>query len=161
MQDTHDLDALAGALLDLIGALNSPRQDEVLMREAGVTFDRALFPLLVRIGMAGSLGVVELAEQVGRDHSTISRQVARLEALGLVVRQVAARDQRIREARITDTGRGMVSAITEARRRLLGRLLAGWSRGERRTLAHLNRRLADAMQAAGVAAVNDRPPAAL
>ena len=54
MHDTHDLDLLAGALIDLVGALNSPRQDEVLLREAGVTLDRALFPLLVRIARAGS-----------------------------------------------------------------------------------------------------------
>lgn len=148
MHDTHDLDLLAGALIDLVGALNSPRQDEVLLREAGVTLDRALFPLLVRIARAGSVGIVELAGQAGRDHSTISRQVARLERLGLVARQAAAGDQRVREARITEAGEQLIAAITGARRRLLGRLLANWSAQERRSVAQLNRRLADAMKAA-------------
>ena len=91
---------------------NSPRQDEVLLREAGVTLDRALFPLLVRIARAGSVGIVELAGQAGRDHSTISRQVARLERLGLVARQAAAGDQRVREARITEAGERLIAAIT-------------------------------------------------
>ncbi|AWV20861.1 Transcriptional regulator, MarR family [Roseomonas mucosa] len=148
MHDTHDLDLLAGALIDLVGALNSPRQDEVLLREAGVTLDRALFPLLVRIARAGSVGIVELAGQAGRDHSTISRQVARLERLGLVARQAAAGDQRVREARITEAGEQLIAAIAGARRRLLGRLLANWSAQERRSVAQLNRRLADAMKAA-------------
>jgi DNA-binding MarR family transcriptional regulator len=148
VHDTHDIDVLAGALLDLLAVLNSPRQDEVLLEAAGVTLDRALFPLLVRIGASGSIGVVELADQSGRDHSTISRQVAKLEALGLVVRQVAARDQRIREALITEAGRRMISAITEGRRSLLSQLLHEWSPEDRGALARLNRRLADAMKAA-------------
>lgn len=125
--------------------LNSPRQDDVLLREAGVSIDRALFPLLVRIGAAGSLSVAELAERAGRDHSTVSRQTARLAKLGLVTRRQATRDQRVREAVITADGRRFVRAITIARRRLFGKLLAGWSAKDREGLARLNRKLADAM----------------
>ncbi|HEY1630046.1 MAG TPA: MarR family transcriptional regulator [Rhizomicrobium sp.] len=130
---------------DLVGFLNSPRQDDVLMRAAGIAIDRALFPLLVRIGSAGSLGVVELAEQAGRDHSTVSRQVAKLESLGLVSRRANKSDQRVREAAITEEGKRAVRAITNARRRLLGKLLADWSQEDRDALARLNRKLADAM----------------
>lgn len=147
MHAPHDLDLLATSLLQLVGMLNSPRQDDVLLREAGVTLDRALFPLLARIGMAGSIGVVDLAEQVGRDHSTISRQVAKLEALGLVTRQDAAHDRRIVEARTTRAGKRLVGAITRARRRLLQQLLAGWTPAECRDFARLSLRLAEAMQA--------------
>jgi DNA-binding MarR family transcriptional regulator len=143
---THNSDALAAALLDLVGLLNSPRQDDILLREAGVSIDRALFPLLVRIGAAGSLSVVELAEQVGRDHSTVSRQTAKLETLGLVTRRQGAHDQRVREAVITADGRRAVQAITKARRRLLGKLLADWNEEDRQALARLNQKLADAMR---------------
>src|SRR5580692_10938468 len=111
--------------------LNSPRQDDILLREAGVSMDRALFPLLVRIGKAGSVSVVELADQVGRDHSTISRQTARLESLGLISRRQGVRDLRMREAAITAAGQRAVRAIATARRRLLGKLLADWSPEER------------------------------
>jgi len=146
VHDTHNHDALAAALLDLLSLLNSPRQDDILLREAGVSLDRALFPLLVRIGVAGSMSVVELADQVGRDHSTISRQVAKLESLGLVSRQQGLSDQRIREAAITISGQRAVRAITAARRRLLGKLLADWSPEDREAVARLNRKLADAMK---------------
>jgi DNA-binding MarR family transcriptional regulator len=148
MHDTHNYDALAAALIDLVGMLNSPRQDEILLNEAGVVLDRALFPLLVRIGAVASLNVGALAEQVGRDQSTVSRQTAKLEALGLVRRRAGKADQRAREAAITAEGRRLVSSITHARRRLLDRLLGDWSVADVQGLARLNRRLADRMRAA-------------
>jgi DNA-binding MarR family transcriptional regulator len=148
VHDTHDIDAIAAALIDLIGLLNSPRQDDVLLAAAGVSLPRALFPLLVRIGAAGAIGVSLLAEQAGRDHSTISRQVAALEKLGLVKRRANAQDSRIHEAAITDRGKQTVARITKARRKLLGKLLSGWNEKERHDLARLNRKLAGAMRSA-------------
>lgn len=148
MQTTHNVDAIAAALMDLIGLLNSPRRDDVLLEAAGVALPRALFPLLVRIGASGAIGVGLLAEQVGRDHSTISRQVAALEKLGLVKRRASAEDSRINEAAITAKGNDTVARITKARRKLLGGLLSDWSEKERHDLARLNQKLADAMKTA-------------
>jgi len=145
---THDIDAIAAAFMDLIGILNSPRQDDVLLDAAGVSLPRALFPLLVRIGASGAIGVTVLAEQVGRDHSTISRQVAALEKLGLVKRRANADDSRIHEAAITAKGEQTVSRITKARRKLLGKLLSDWSEKERHDLARLNQKLAGAIRRA-------------
>ena len=135
-------------MIDLVGMLNSPRQDDVLLREAGVTLDRALFALLVRIGAAASLNVGALAEQVGRDQSTVSRQTARLATLGLIRRRASKLDQRTREAVIRGDGRRLLQSITQARRRLLDRLLSEWSAADVETLARLNRRLADDMRTA-------------
>ena len=42
------------ALIDVVGIFNRPRNDVVLLREAGVSLDRALFPLLVYSGCASS-----------------------------------------------------------------------------------------------------------
>ena len=146
MHDTHLFDGLAHALIDLTGAMNSPRQDDVLLEEAGTTLDRALFPLLVRIGISEAIGVVELAQQVGRDHSTVSRQLTKLDDLGLVKRRPGEHDQRVREAVITNKGVRLVSSLTEARRRLMGKLFDGWTKEELTTLVQLNRRLADEMK---------------
>ena len=147
MHRTHNYEVLALALMDLVGAINSRRGDGVLLKETGVSLDRALFPLLVRIGVSGSINVAELAEQVGRDHSTVSRQVGKLEGLGLVRRGAGKADRRAREAVITEEGQRTVDLITEARQRLFDRMLAGWSEQEIEGLARLNRRLADAMRA--------------
>jgi DNA-binding MarR family transcriptional regulator len=133
------IDALADALIELLGFLNSPQRDDALLREAGVALDRALFPLLVRLAARGPLGVAELADQVGRDHTTVSRQLAKLERLGLV-RRGAGGDRRVRPAEPTPAGEAVVEAITGARRRLLGAALAGWDGADLARLAELNRR---------------------
>lgn len=150
MQNTRNMDMLGSALLDLHGLLNSPQRDDALLREAGVRLDRALFPLLVALGARGALGVAELAGLVGRDHTTVSRQLAKLESLKLVARSGDAEDRRRRAAQITAGGRKIVQAITLARRRLLARALAGWSEADRTALATLTRRFADtALELAG------------
>jgi DNA-binding MarR family transcriptional regulator len=147
MYDARSADALAAALIDLTGCLNSQRQDEVLLREAGVALDRALFPLLVRLAAAGApLGVARLADQVGRDASTVSRQIAKLESLGLIRRSSARRDMRLREASITRAGARTVVALRAARRRLLGALLETWPESERQVFPRLVQRLADSMK---------------
>lgn len=146
MYSTRILDDIASALIDLTGCLNSPRQDEVLLGEAGVALDRALFPLLVRLNAMGTTSVTELAGQVGRDPSTVSRQLARLESLGLVKRPTAKDDMRVREAAITKAGLAAVNAIAKARRKLLGQLLQDWTESELRLFPELLQRLADGMK---------------
>jgi DNA-binding MarR family transcriptional regulator len=144
---TQMLRDLQAALMAIVGMLNSPRYDDILLREAGTALDRALFPLLVRIDAQGPIGVVELADLVGRDHSTVSRQVAKLEALGLVSRQTSAQDQRVRAASITSEGRRIAAQLAAARDRLVDQLLEGWPPEEVAALARLNRKLADSMAA--------------
>ena len=72
-------DPLRDARAQPLGA-DAGRDDDVLLAEAGVSLDRALFPLVARLGALGPMGVVELGEQAGRDHTTISRQLTALEA---------------------------------------------------------------------------------
>jgi len=146
MYDTRNIDALAAALLDLIGCLNSPRQDDVLLREAGVSLDRALFPLLVHLSAATAMSVAKLAEQVGRDPSTVSRQLGKLEQLGLVRRPAAREDMRVRDAAVSKAGLRTVAAITVARRKLLGEFLRDWPPEERELFPKLLQRLADSMK---------------
>jgi DNA-binding MarR family transcriptional regulator len=146
MHNTRNLDELAAALIDLVGCMNSPRQDDVLLREAGVSLDRALFPLLVCVSRSTSVGVAALAEMVGRDPSTVSRQISKLEELGLVSRQADRKDLRVKEARITRLGVRMINSITTARRSLLDQLLRDWSGEEREIFPVLLRRLVDAMK---------------
>ena len=148
MHSTRDIDELAKALVDLIGFLNSPQRDEILLQEAGVSLDRALFPLLVRLGARGPLSVAGLADQVGRDHTTISRQLSKLERLGLITRQDGEADRRVHAASLTPAGADIVYDITAARWRLLSRVLTDWTAADLERLASLNRRFVDALGAA-------------
>jgi DNA-binding MarR family transcriptional regulator len=134
---------LHNALIDLVGFLNQPRRDTALIQEAGISLDRALFPLLMGIQRHGPIGVVELAELAGRDYTTVSRQVAKLESLGLIVRHVSKSDKRVRAAVITAKGRTMAAALDQARERLAAEVLANWSKKDLKALVRLMRRFAD------------------
>jgi DNA-binding MarR family transcriptional regulator len=138
-----DIRELREALLDLTGVLNRPQPDAALIEAAGVDLDRALFPLLARIERRGPLGIVELAELAGRDYSTVSRQIAKLEGLGLVARCPSPEDGRVRAATITDQGRVMTGALDAARQKIIEGLLADWEKDDVRDLARLLRKFAD------------------
>jgi DNA-binding MarR family transcriptional regulator len=134
---------LHDSLFDLVGLLNRAQPDETLLSTAGISLDRALFPLLVRIERAGRIGVGDLADLVGRDYTTVSRQVAKLESLGLVRRRPSDADRRVNEASVTPAGRRITEALDQARESLAGALLAHWSEQDLNDLARLLRRLAD------------------
>ena len=154
VQNTHiseQLRALHGALLDIVGIMNRPQRDEGLVREAGIPLDRALFPLLVSIERFGPIGVVEVADRVGRDYTTVSRQVAKLESLGLVERQGSVEDRRVREAIVTSKGKAMTDLVDAARERIGRAIFATWDTDDIDELVRLTRKFADAIQ--------DEPPA--
>jgi DNA-binding MarR family transcriptional regulator len=135
--------ALHGALIDIVGVMNRPQRDEMMVREAGISLDRALFPLLVGIERRGPIGIVDLADRVGRDYTTVSRQVAKLESLGLVERQAGATDRRIRQAIVTAKGKAMTDAVDAARERLGRAIFATWDERDIDELVRLIRKFAD------------------
>jgi DNA-binding MarR family transcriptional regulator len=143
MATKKEIRDLREALLDLTGLLNRPQPDAALIEAAGVDLDRALFPLLARIERRGPLGIVELAELAGRDYTTVSRQVAKLESLGLVARCPSPEDKRVRAAIVTDEGREMTRALDAARQKIMEGLLAHWDTNEVRELSRLLRKFAD------------------
>jgi len=120
------LDQIHGAVLDIVSAINRPQRDEVLIKEAGIPLDRALFPLLVSVERLGPIGIVELADRIGRDHTTVSRQVTRLEIFGLVERQDNAADRRMREAVVSRKGKAMTDRVDAARERIYRAVFATW-----------------------------------
>jgi DNA-binding MarR family transcriptional regulator len=138
-----ELKKLHGAMVDLVGFMSRPQRDDTLIREAGIKLDRALFPLLVGIERYGPVGVVDLADGVGRDYTTVSRQVKKLEDLGLVQRRPSPSDGRVNEAVITSEGRTLTDALDRARLRLAAPILAKWTDKDLRALVRLMRRFVD------------------
>jgi DNA-binding MarR family transcriptional regulator len=138
-----ELRQLHEAVIDLVGLFNQPQRDVILIKEAGISIDRALFPLLVRIERRGPMGIVELADLAGRDHTTVSRQVTKLESLGLVTRQAGQNDGRVSEVAVTKKGKSMTNALDAARERLAWPILAKWNEKDRKDLIRLIRRFVD------------------
>ncbi|WP_371411986.1 MarR family winged helix-turn-helix transcriptional regulator [Neorhizobium sp. T6_25] len=139
------LPELHRSLVDIGSLMNRPERDAQLLEMAGLTLERALFPLLVTIERRGPIGVVELAEGVGRDYTTVSRQVARLEALELVERRSSSVDKRVREAVITPRGKEATDALDVARETMAFSLFRDWPRQDFDELIRLMRMFADGM----------------
>jgi len=149
IKNTHiseQLRALHGALIDIVSVMNRPQRDEMMVREAGISLDRALFPLLVVIERLGPIGVVDLADRIGRDYTTVSRQIAKLESLDLVARQAGATDRRVREAIVTAKGKTMTDAVDAARERIGRQIFATWDDHEFEEFIRLMRKFADAIK---------------
>ncbi|MBT0623124.1 MarR family winged helix-turn-helix transcriptional regulator [Pseudomonas fluorescens] len=123
--------------------MNRPQRDEAMVREAGISLDRALFPLLVLVERLGPIGVVELADRVGRDYTTVSRQVAKLESRGLILRQESAVDRRVRESVITEKGKAMTDRVDDARERMGVSIFSTWEEGDFENLVRLMRKFAE------------------
>lgn len=149
VQNTHislQLRELHGALLEIVGVMNRPQRDEAMVREAGISLDRALFPLLVLVERLGPIGVVDLADRVGRDYTTVSRQVAKLESLGLIDRKESATDRRVRESVITDAGKAMTDRVDEARERIGLAIFATWEEDDVANFVRLTRQFAESIK---------------
>ncbi len=143
--DSAMLRELHGALIDIVSVMNRPQRDEAMVRQAGIALDRALFPLLVMIERLGPIGIVDLADRVGRDYTTVSRQVSKLEELGLAERRENPVDRRVREAVITARGKAMTDKVDAAREKMARDIFSDWKDGEVRDLIRLMRRFADAV----------------
>jgi DNA-binding MarR family transcriptional regulator len=131
--------------LEMLGRTSRPRFRALLLDRAGVTLDPDLAQCLVAVDLRGPIGVLELADLLDQNHPKASRSLARLEDLGLVRREAAAHDRRIKTASATPDGHRLVGAINAGRRRLLEEAMAGWSERDRAALARLTRRLSDSM----------------
>ncbi len=149
VKNTHNyarLRELHGALLEIISVMNRPQRDDAMIAAAGISLDRALFPLLVLVERFGPIGVVDLADRVGRDHTTVSRQIAKMEGLSLVHRTESAHDRRVRVAVVSDNGRQMIEHIDAARKKMGEAIFADWSEQEVDDLVRLMSKFAEAIK---------------
>lgn len=149
VQDTHikaTLPELHRSLIEIVSEMNRPERDGRMLAAAGLSLERALFPLLVLVERLGPIGVVDLAGRVGRDYTTVSRQVARLEELGLVARRAGANDKRIREASITAEGKQATDKVDAARETMATDLFEDWSERDFGELNRLLKQLAESMK---------------
>lgn len=134
------------SLLEIVTFFNRPAQDRQFLQRAGIELDVALFPMLVRIGVAPGIGIGELAQQVGRDHSTVSRQVAKLEAQGYVERDADRADGRVQQLRLSRHGRLLASRIARERRHAMSAVLADWQSTELAALHDSLQHLAETLR---------------
>jgi DNA-binding MarR family transcriptional regulator len=134
------------SLLDILSAMNRPERDAYMVRAAGISLERVLFPLLVGVERVGPIGLVELADRTGRDYTTVSRQVSKLEELGLVTREANTVDRRVRKVAITPKGKAMTDRVDAARERIGRAIFDSWEPQDVEALIRLMRKFADAVK---------------
>jgi DNA-binding MarR family transcriptional regulator len=102
--------------------------------------DRAGYVLARTVDALGSPTVGELAERLGLDGSTVTRQLDTLEARGFVEREIDKVDRRARVVRLTAAGRRAVQRSRAARRQRLDGALSDWTIADVQTFSRLLRR---------------------
>lgn len=117
------------------------RYSAALARKVHAGLDGVGYSLMIALDTNDVARAADLAERFGVDKSTISRQIAYLESLGLVERATDAHDRRARVVRLTATGKKRLHAVRDARRARIRRVLDDWPAEDVRTLGELLGRL--------------------
>jgi DNA-binding MarR family transcriptional regulator len=113
---------------------------------AGRPLERAAYGLLGRIAGGGPARLSVLATDMSVDLSTVSRQVAALEAAGLVRRTPDPTDRRASLIEATETGADVFVHNRSKWLAALRELLGDWTSAERQEFARLFARLNEAME---------------
>ncbi|MGB8650876.1 MAG: MarR family transcriptional regulator [Mycobacteriales bacterium] len=98
-----------------------------VLETAGVRCEIAGAAVLGRLELLGPVRLTSLAESLGLDPSSVSRQVSALERAGWVAREKDPHDLRAQQLHLTDAGQAVVAEIRRARADALKRLTPGWS----------------------------------
>ena len=101
------------------------------------SMDRAAYLLLNRLDREGPMGVKALAEAMGIDSSTVTRQVAPLVDTGLVKRTSHPEDGRAVVLALSPRGRGRLEEVRDSRRRLMAEVTGDWTPQEREVFTDL------------------------
>jgi DNA-binding MarR family transcriptional regulator len=101
------------------------------------SMDRAAYLLLNRLDNEGPMGVKALAEGMGIDSSTVTRQVAPLVDSGLVKRTSHPEDGRAVVLALSPRGRGRLVEVRTSRRQLMSVVTEGWTETEREIFCEL------------------------
>lgn len=101
------------------------------------SMDRAAYLLLNRLDHEGPMGVKALAEGMGIDSSTVTRQVAPLVDSGLVKRTSHPEDGRAVVLALSPRGRMRLDEVRASRQQLMAVVTEGWTPEEREVFCDL------------------------
>lgn len=127
------------------GLLNESCCDECCGEQVSMTQSHILF----EVRRLASPSMQQVAEELGVDVTTFSRQVKTLETRGLVSRRVSPDDRRVTLLGLTDAGREVVEKIDRYMAARLERVFGGMTSFERETVVRSLGLLNEAVAKAG------------
>ena len=137
------LPALAEEVTRTVRALHALKA-QVTRTEEGP--ERAVHAVLLVVAHAGPSRVGALAERLGTDPSTVSRQTGELVRRGLLERRPDPDDRRACQLAVTGAGREVVADTLRRRQERLARAVGGWDDGDLGTFLTLLSRFADGLE---------------
>jgi DNA-binding MarR family transcriptional regulator len=123
------------------GLLNAACCDECCGEQVSLVQSHILF----EIRRKGAPSMQQVAEELGMDVTTFSRQVKGLEGKGLIVRKVSSDDRRVSLLGLTDAGKGSLERIDSYMAKRIEQIFAGMSTFERETVVRSLGLLNDAL----------------
>lgn len=133
------------AVIDLVTIINRTDRDKKMIASAGVDMEAAAFQVFGGIAHLQSTSVGDLANLMGKNYSSVSRQIDKLETAGLVHTYPSGEDSRIRLSELTSYGKEIYSMISSTRQRLMQEALGDWTAEEKSGLLNHLRRLTDSL----------------
>ena len=105
--------------------------------------DRASYLIARTLETVGPVSINELAATLGLDATTVTRQVATMQAAGLILRRTDPNDARVSLIRLSQPGRRTMRNVRSARKERIATLLGHWTESDRRELGRLLTRFND------------------
>ena len=118
------------ALGSLLRLTRAPRFAETVRQRANAEVDRAGYAVLVRVSELGPVRLSELAQYLGLDVSTVSRQVQQLEQRGLVDRSPDPLDGRAALLELSVPGREIMQKMRDAWEETVADVVNAWKPGD-------------------------------
>lgn len=134
------------AVIDLVSMINRPDRDKKMIAHAGVNLEAATFRVFVGIAHLQPTSVSDLAGMMGKNYSSVSRQIDKLETAGLVYTYPSSSDSRIRVSELTKYGEEINEIISHAREGIIREALVDWTLTEKNSLLIHLRRLFESLQ---------------
>jgi DNA-binding MarR family transcriptional regulator len=132
--------------LSVIVRWSRQRFYDKIVERSNLKLDRSTISILDVLKRQGPMRTSDLADSLGLDRSTISRQVTSAIALGFVAREGDPRDARAAMLSLTDEGRAKQQKLAHAWLTIAMDLVADWSFADQVEIARLLGRLADKIE---------------
>lgn len=118
---------LLRSLTHLMARWSSSATQASVAQAADVALDTADIPPVYMLGLGGPMRAAELATSLHVSRPTMSKQLARLESAGLIVREPDPADGRAAIVRLSPAGATAHERLVAEGHRMIRRALRGWS----------------------------------
>ncbi|CAJ1182864.1 transcriptional regulator [Companilactobacillus paralimentarius DSM 13238 = JCM 10415] len=125
---------LIESLVTIVSFFNRTDRDKAFIKQAGVDLEAVSFQLFVTIGRMQPTNVSDLANLLGKSHSSVSRQIDKLEQKQLVTTKDGEKDARVRSIVLSESGEELKKVLDKTRVEMIDSALKDWSENEKKDL---------------------------